>query len=35
MMMDTCFAPPQRADLQTLAGQIEFKTFTTSLNLPS
>ncbi|MFZ2631583.1 MAG: ATP-binding protein [Desulfosalsimonadaceae bacterium] len=23
MMMDTCFAPPQRADLQTLAGQID------------
>ena len=23
MMMDTCFAPPQRADRQTLAGQID------------
>ena len=23
MMTDTCFAPPQRADLQTLAGQID------------
>jgi len=22
-MMDTCFAPPQRADRQTLAGQID------------